>query len=501
MRLPRRVPWASVSELEQICTWIYTDENDIGAKIFAVNRLSAWKAITCLPHALESALSILVVIAQDNTCPSSTSSLSIRQSYSTAIIRLVNGLVDPLQLGAYARSIASIANQLGLPPWLVELRHAATHEDLPSLDLLRDAARESMSWLLHNYFLPTINPTTLPENRSTLRSLEPALKQYKRLLKITLRDASLRTRYKTDILSVLKDIERWIAEAQVAGNVAAREIGWETTISEVLSGSNQVDPKERWALERLCDALLERGALVPLSRKKRDFPQDTFLPPKFSVQLWTPLLQHLQSFHSGFYPTLAGRIISTLLPESENSDDVQRDSSYDICIARWAKWIVDASSEYDSETGHDLRREMALTLMQSLGHIWSVPNRHRTYVPSTFTKYGVAQVGSRALASAMGLLDSLCIGIPNLETALTMLRSLTSDVKPSDWSSDDMSLMNQRLNNILTSDLDPSSKYATSEEHLEMSVEEIPGWQLLDENSGWRPCPIGVHLAVGDLVL
>lgn len=80
-----------------------------------------------------------MVIAQDQT---PRSHLSLRQSYSAAIIRLVNGLVDPLQHGTYARSIASIANQLGLPPWLVELRHAATHEDLPSIELLREAARE-----------------------------------------------------------------------------------------------------------------------------------------------------------------------------------------------------------------------------------------------------------------------------------------------------------------------------------------------------------------------
>jgi ribosomal biogenesis protein LAS1 len=31
---------------------------------------------------------------------------------------------------------------LGLPSWFVELRHAATHEDLPSIDLLREAARQ-----------------------------------------------------------------------------------------------------------------------------------------------------------------------------------------------------------------------------------------------------------------------------------------------------------------------------------------------------------------------
>lgn len=112
-----------------------------------VKQLSAWKNITTLPHALESTLSLLVVIAQDVPQSALPSHLSLRQSYATAIIRLVNGLVDPLQVGAYARSIASIATQLGFPSWLVELRHAATHEDLPSIDLLREAARQVNNYL------------------------------------------------------------------------------------------------------------------------------------------------------------------------------------------------------------------------------------------------------------------------------------------------------------------------------------------------------------------
>ena len=95
-----------------------------------------------LPHALESTHAFLCAILQDADAAASSSYLSLRMSYASAIIRLVNGLVDPLQSGAYARSIHSIAQQLGLPPWLVELRHAATHEDLPSLEVLREAARE-----------------------------------------------------------------------------------------------------------------------------------------------------------------------------------------------------------------------------------------------------------------------------------------------------------------------------------------------------------------------
>ena len=40
MRLPRRVPWAAITELEQVCSSIYADENDMDAKIFAINRVS-----------------------------------------------------------------------------------------------------------------------------------------------------------------------------------------------------------------------------------------------------------------------------------------------------------------------------------------------------------------------------------------------------------------------------------------------------------------------------
>ena len=39
MQLPKRVPWASLSELEELCSWIYSDETDINAKQLAVNKV------------------------------------------------------------------------------------------------------------------------------------------------------------------------------------------------------------------------------------------------------------------------------------------------------------------------------------------------------------------------------------------------------------------------------------------------------------------------------
>ncbi|KAF5377178.1 hypothetical protein D9615_006336 [Tricholomella constricta] len=498
MRLPRRVPWASLSELEQLCSWIYTDENDVDAKVLAVNRLSAWRATTYLPHALESTLSILAVILQDNVQAAPSSHLSIRQSYSTAIIRLVNGLVDPLQLGAYARSIASIANQLGLPPWLVELRHAATHEDLPSIDLLREAARESMVWLLHNYFLPTINPSTAPDSSAPLRPLEPILKQYKNLRKITTRDASLLTQYKPAVLSIMKDIERWIAEARVAANMATRELGWEANASEAILDSGEIDPKERWALERLCDALLQKGGLVPLSKKKRDFPADNFSPPKLSKLLWTPLLQHLQSLHSDFFVILAGRILSILLAENDQTEtrtESQPDPSYDMCLARWALWAIEAWEADDSQSEFDLRKDSTMTLMQSLGHAMNPSHRDRkSYVQ--FKSY-ILLHKLDSPSSATALLEALCSGVPQLETTLSTLKILSNNTPSSDWNQEDIAIMDQRLNTLLSSDFasNPSEPRPdlTAGSADSTTNEAIPGWRLLHESSCWRPCPIGVH--------
>jgi len=136
MRLPQRVPWTSLSQLEQLCGYIYNDEDWERA----INRLSGWKFTGSLPFALEATLSLLVAIQVDAEQP--TSSLSRRSAYALAIVRFINGLVDPLQSGPHARSIAAIATQIGIPLYLVELRHAATHEELPSLVALRQAARK-----------------------------------------------------------------------------------------------------------------------------------------------------------------------------------------------------------------------------------------------------------------------------------------------------------------------------------------------------------------------
>ncbi len=118
-----------------------------------------------------------------------------------------------------------------------------------------------MTWLLNNYFLPILNQSTSAEPQpKALPPLLPLLKRYKTLVKATLRDASLRTRYKANLSIVLKEIEGWIADAKVAANIAIGRIDWSATTEDE-------DPREKWALDRLSDVLLLKSVLVPLSKK------------------------------------------------------------------------------------------------------------------------------------------------------------------------------------------------------------------------------------------
>lgn len=121
-----------------------------------------------------------------------------------------------------------------------------------------------MTWLLHNYFLPTLNPSTPSAAPSQpLRPLAPLLRQYKALMKATTRDATLRVQLRGDIAKATRDLERWIAEAKVASAAAAGALGWE----DALPDGDEEDARERWALDRLAEALVQKGGLVPLSKK------------------------------------------------------------------------------------------------------------------------------------------------------------------------------------------------------------------------------------------
>ena len=86
----------------------------------------------------------------------------LRQCRTNEILRFVTGLVDSGQSASHRISMYNKANEIGLPAALVELRHEATHGDIPSLNVLRSAAQRSMLWLSVDYW-QRLAPEAPPE--------------------------------------------------------------------------------------------------------------------------------------------------------------------------------------------------------------------------------------------------------------------------------------------------------------------------------------------------
>ena len=138
-----------------------------------------WRSRGKPPHSADSTAQILEILYRDNfqkivlpffllvwvvvlfiynfTCMQSVSELELQLLYSMVIVRTVNGLTDCNQEGVYANSVISVAERIGLPAWIVELRHESTHNQLPSISVLRSAAHYLMGWFRTYYWDPQLN--------------------------------------------------------------------------------------------------------------------------------------------------------------------------------------------------------------------------------------------------------------------------------------------------------------------------------------------------------
>ncbi|CAM9018045.1 unnamed protein product [Wickerhamomyces anomalus] len=85
-----------------------------------------------------------------NPTPQPTTVLQL--SATMTLIRFVNGLLDPSQQSQFAIPLNLLAKKIGLPSWFVELRHAGTHEGLPSLEMLEIGVLGALDWLKVNYW-------------------------------------------------------------------------------------------------------------------------------------------------------------------------------------------------------------------------------------------------------------------------------------------------------------------------------------------------------------
>ncbi|KAF1889243.1 hypothetical protein Lal_00024565 [Lupinus albus] len=143
----RLVPWLNWNE------WIFVKDalfsNSSSSISSALNRISAWRSRGSLPITIQITASIIEIHLKDPYFQmvdhASDSDEILSMLYCMAITRLVNGAVEKTRVKELV-SIAVAAEAIGIPRMLIDIRHEASHRELPSL--------KALDWLKSYYWEP-----------------------------------------------------------------------------------------------------------------------------------------------------------------------------------------------------------------------------------------------------------------------------------------------------------------------------------------------------------
>ena len=150
----RRVPWRDWDEWEETRAGLCG--SDPAARDAALARVETWRFRGRVPHAVESTAALMEARLHDRRVPGAVgpflSEHMLRMVYAMCIVRMVNGAVDPSQKGKFAAPVMTLARKIGIPTALVDIRMEASHQELPSLSLLRHGTERALQWLFERYW-------------------------------------------------------------------------------------------------------------------------------------------------------------------------------------------------------------------------------------------------------------------------------------------------------------------------------------------------------------
>lgn len=275
-------PWFSRAEREEVCHQLFS--TNIDDRMQALAHIDVWKARSFprIPLGIEVTAALVHALA----CETNRLSIDhphfeekdVEAAFCMALIRFINLITEVGQVMSHQLSISIIAQKMGVPEWIVDLRHSATHSNLPSLDVLRAAATWSLEWVKVNYWemeegvLDDFVPCPAKDDiRRILADL------YKEL--ITVKETSERK-------SVSKSFD--IKKKRLLKNMSWEEFSQELVCSGFLFPTCQQTDCSEWGKESEMTII------------------------KKELQVWDPLLNYLHSL--GVIPS----IVHALIEEGSN---------------------------------------------------------------------------------------------------------------------------------------------------------------------------------------
>ncbi|KAG2185075.1 hypothetical protein INT43_000988 [Umbelopsis isabellina] len=466
-RIPRIVPWTSYQELEYVYNMLYFDgpeaefQRDLG-----VQRVKAWKSRGKVPQAIEMTSTFIEVQLRDQfaTGLSRISQHELRLMYTMSFVRFVNGIVDPAQKRQFAISVGSLAEKLQLPLWFVELRHAGTHEYLPSLQVLRNGARQALMWLHDFYWMAALKPDgSAALTRSSMAEIRNMLGTYKDARKKQLKE-----------MKTIKSVESRECTK------AIKKIISTVSIDVIRDG--------------LIPVLIDIGGIVPAGKKKRPIHPSLALSDDL-IELWAPLLRHLDMNYANFAEEFVSALLSKLTVDEEpvmdktllgpfpgffdSVDDAEcnpahASASYISTIAAWLKHVIETTSkETDSGTNSVLLQEISMD--DILEYCLKNPNLYTRHLLKVMTDADTKL--KQTIEPFIDYIDNVLSERKKKKSTATHLNE--------EQMQEDLDLLSKQIDQSKGKTL-----YHDNDQDVEMSGCNSNGWSLFQE-SEWNVCPLG----------
>jgi len=95
---------------------------------------------------------------------------NVRLIHGMAITRFINYVTERERQKYKGKAINEICQNYGIPLWVINARHAATHGSLPTLTALRESIEFCWDWLLNRYWKhEPLSSQSSVESRRTIR--------------------------------------------------------------------------------------------------------------------------------------------------------------------------------------------------------------------------------------------------------------------------------------------------------------------------------------------
>lgn len=163
-------PWSSWAEFHGV--YLQLTSSSPAERTRGVRRVETWRTRCRLPVAVDITASFVEIMLNDAYLNPETESPrsdnELRLMYAMAVVRLVNGIVDRQK--PQRMSILERAQGLEWPQFFVDIRHDASHQNLPSLPVLRLAAQEAVWLLVERFWRPQLHQIEERGAAQTLRT-------------------------------------------------------------------------------------------------------------------------------------------------------------------------------------------------------------------------------------------------------------------------------------------------------------------------------------------